>query len=175
MIIFFLTKKVRLIHREDLIITFVICLMIGIGFYLTLFREYERYQKPYRFQNTPLSLPRASGILVEKTTAKNLTSLSKFINERTSKNDYIFSYPYYPMIYFILERRNPSKDLIYEIRLWHQYDHQIILNEIKQKKVKYIVTSYGYVFDSDISHFITKQKEIFKNESFKVFEIPILE
>ena len=149
--------------------------MIGIGFYLTLFREYERYQKPYRFQNTPLSLPRASGILVEKTTAKNLTSLSKFINERTSKNDYIFSYPYYPMIYFILERRNPSKDLIYEIRLWHQYDHQIILNEIKQKKVKYIVTSYGYVFDSDISHFITKQKEIFKNESFKVFEIPILE
>ncbi len=174
MVIFFLTKKVRLIYRGELIITFVICLMIGIGFYLTLFREYERYQKPYRFQNTSLDLPRTKGILIDKTTAENLISLSKFINERTSKNDYIFSYPYYPMIYFILERRNPSKDLIYEIRLWHQYDDQIILNEIKQKKVKYIVTSYGYVFDSDISRFITKQKEVFKNESFKVFEVAIL-
>lgn len=169
MIILFLTKK--LIVRGKFMISFVVCLMIGIGFYLTLFREYYRYNPPYRFQNTPLNLPRARGILVEKATAKNLTSLSKFINERTSKNDYIFSYPYYPMIYFILERPNPSKDLIYEVRLWHQYDDQIILNEIKQKRVKYIVTSYGYVFDSDISHFITKQKEVFKNGSFKVFEI----
>ncbi len=171
MIIFFLTKRGGIVKLK-VIITVVIFLMIGIGFYLTLFREYYRYNPPYRFQNTSLSLPRASGILVEKTTAKNLISLSKFINERTSKNDYIFSYPYYPMIYFILERRNPSKDLIYEIKLWHQYDHIIILNEIKQKKVRYIVTSYGYIFDSDISRFILKQKEIFKNESFKVFEIP---
>ncbi len=171
-IVFFLTKKVKLINRGELIITFVICLMIGIGFYLTLFREYYRYNPPYRFQNTPLNLSRAKGILIEKITAKDLISLSDFINRHTSKNDYIFSYPYYPMIYFILERRNPSKDLIYEIRLWHQYDDQIILNEIKQKRVRYIVTSYGYVFDSDVSLFIQRQNIIFQNESFKVFEIP---
>ena len=66
---------------------------------------------------------------------------------------------------------NISEDLIYEIRLWHQYDDKIILNEIKQKKVKYIVTSFWYVFDSDISRFIAKQKEIFKNSYFKIFEI----
>ena len=160
--------------RLSFLSTGIIIVTILTGFYLTLFREYYRYNPPYRFQNTPLNLPRAKGILIQKTTAENLISLSDFINKRTSKNDYIFSYPYYPMIYFILERRNPSKDLIYEIRLWHQYDDKIILNEIKQKKVKYIVTSYGYVFDSDISRFITKQKEVFKNESFKVFEVAIL-
>ena len=171
MTIFFLTKKVKLIKKQELIITLVICLMIAIGFYLTLFRGYYSYHPPYKFQNTSLSLPRAQGILVEKATAENLISLSRFINERTSKNDYIFSYPYYPMIYFILERRNPSKDLIYEIRLWHQYDDKIILDEINNKKVKYIVTSFGYIFDSDISRFIAKQKEIFKNSYFKIFEI----
>ncbi len=172
-IIFFLTKRIKLINRGELIIAFVICLMIASGFYLTLFREYYRYSPPYRFQNTSLSLPRASGILVDKTTARNLSSLSKFIKDRTSKNDYIFSYPYYPMIYFILERRNPSKDLIYFPRLWHQYDDRIILDEIKNKKVKYIVTTYGYTFDSDMSLFIQKQNIIFQNESFKVFEIYI--
>jgi len=170
-IIFFLANEVKLIDRGKLIITFIIVLMIGIGFYLTLFREYYRYNPPYRLQNTSLNIPRARGIMVEKTMANNLTSLSKFMNQRTLKNNYIFSYPYYPMIYFILNRRNPSKDLIYALRLWHQYDDKIILDEIKNKKVKYIVTSFGYVFDSDISRFIAKQKEIFKNSYFKIFEI----
>ena len=165
MVIFFLKEKAKMIPAV------IICIMILIGFYLTLFREYYRYHPPYKFQNTFLSLPRTRGILVEKVTAENLISLSKFINERTSKNDYIFSYPYYPMIYFILERPNPSKDLIYAPRLWHQYDDKIILNEVKKKKVRYIVTSFGYVFDSDISRFIAKQKEIFKNSYFKIFEI----
>lgn len=164
-VIFFLEKK------EKYIAFSVICLMIGIGFYLTFFSGYYRYHQPYKLQNTQISLPKTQGILTERTTAENLVSLSRFINKNTSKKDYIFSYPYYPMLYFILDRLNPSKDSIYAMRLWHQYDDKIILGEIKQKKVKYIVTAYGYTFDSDISRFIVKQKEVFKNESFKVFEI----
>jgi hypothetical protein len=165
MMIFFSKKK------RNVFASLVLCLMIGIGFYLSLFREYYRYNPPYKFQNTYVSLPKAGGIYTEKTKAENLLALSQFINQHTVKNDYIFSYPYYPMLYFLLERRNPSKDLIYAPRLWHQYDDKIILNEIKKKKVAYIVTTYGYAFDSDLSLFIQKQKKVFNNQTFTVFEV----
>lgn len=165
MCIFFLGKEKKIIPAA------LISLMIIIGFYLSLFREYYRYNPPYKFQNTYVDLSKTGGIFTEKTKAEDLTALYKFINQHTSKDEYIFSYPYYPMLYFLLERPNPSKDLIYFPRLWHQYDDKIVIGEIKKRNVKYMVTAYGYIFDSDLSHFIQKQKIVFENKSFKVFKI----
>lgn len=165
MCVFFLRKEKKIIPAA------LISLMIIIGFYLSLFREYYRYSLPYKFQNSYVDLPKTGGIFTEKTKAENLIALYKFINQHTSKYEYIFSYPYYPMLYFLLERHNPSKDLIYFPKLWHQYDDKIILEEIKKRNVKYMITTYSYIFDSDLSRFIQKQKLVFENKSFRVFKI----
>ena len=88
---------------------------------------------------------------------KNL--IYSFILANTKSNDFILSYPYYPMLYFVLNRPNPSKDLIYFPRLWHQYDDDITLDSIRTKKVKYVVVVYDGIHDSCLSLFIKKQME----------------
>ena len=144
---------------------------ILIGFYLTLFTKSYRYEAPYSKMNTPLSLPRTTGILVEKQQATNIIALSNFIKTHTKQNEYILVYPYAPMLYFILERKNPTKDPIYHQRTWHFYDDEIIRSDMKQKNVKFIVVAGDYIFDTDLSRFIQKQKKVFNSVNFLVYEI----
>lgn len=157
--------------KRKWIFNVTICVMICIGFYLTLFREYYRYSLPYKNYTVISQIPRLKGILLDKETSRGLDNIAHFINLKTSKKEYIFVYPYSPMLYFILERPNPSKDPIYSHPLWHQYTDKEILHEVKMKKTKYIITSGDYAFDADISQFILKQHEIFKSGFFKIFEI----
>ncbi len=157
-------------QKKNILAILMISLMIMIGFYLTLFREYYRYHPPYSAQNTFINLPRTKGIQTDKITADGIMSLANFINSRTQKNDYVFAYPYYPELYFILERRDPSSDIIYFPPLWHQYSDDVILTEVKNKQVKYIIVQNDYLNESKLSRFIQKQKEVFKNKVFIVFK-----
>lgn len=151
---------------------FIICfvfLNVLIGFYLTLFTKSYRYEAPYSKMTTAISLPRTSGILIEKNEATNLVAVSNYIKSHTRKNEYIFVYPYAPMLYFVFERKNPTKDPIYYIRNWHFYDDTVALKDIRQKNVKFIIASGAYKFDTDLSRFIQRQKEVFRSGSLIVF------
>jgi len=118
-----------------------------------------------------LNLPRTQGILVEKDDQQAITKVASFIDNHTTKNDYIFAYPDAPLLYFILDRKNPSKDSLYEIDSWHFYSGQTILKEVKDRHVKYIITQRGYIYDSILSHFVQKQKLVLAIEEFKIFEV----
>lgn len=144
---------------------------ILIGFYLTFFTKSYRYESYYSQTNTQLPLPRTSNILVEKMVADNLIALSYFIKTHTKQNEYILAYPYSPMLYFILERKNPTKDPIYFLRNWHFYDDTVILKDMKQKNVQFIVVSGAYKFDADLSRFIQKQKKVFSSGNLLVYRI----
>ncbi len=108
---------------------------------------------------------------LQKQQAIDLTALSDFMKTNTRKNDYVLVYPYAPMLYFILERKNPTKDPIYHQRTWHFYDDSIILNDMKQKNVKYIIAVGDYKFDADLSRFIQKQKIVFSSPNYLVYKI----
>jgi hypothetical protein len=153
------------------LVMFTVSVTILTAFYLGLFTKSYRYESYYYQYNTYLNLPRTQGILVTKDTAKNVEKISQFINTHTSKKDYIFVYPYSPMLYFLLEKANPSKDALYYLRIWHFYDDKVIISEIKNKKVRYIITSGDYKFNADLSRFILKQKRVLDAEQFQIFEI----
>ncbi len=153
------------------LVTAIVLITIFTGFYLSIFMKSYRYENYYYQYDTFLNLPRTQGILVTKYTAENVKKISQFINTYTSKKDYIFAYPYSPMLYFILERNNPSKDAMYFLRIWHFYDDKVIISEIKNKKVKYIIVDGAYRFDTDLSKFIEKQKRVFDAGQFQIFEI----
>jgi len=144
---------------------------IFIGFYLTFFTKSYRYEEYYLKANTHLSLPRTQTILLEPSDAKALTDASNFINSHTLKNDYILAYPYAPMLYFILDRRNPTKDPIYYLRTWHFYNDSVALKDMQRKNVKYIVTQRSYEFDTDLSKFIQQQKLVLITGDLKIFQI----
>lgn len=144
---------------------------ILLGFYLTIFREYYRYQSPYFSQNTTLNLPRTKNIRIDKPLADDLTSLYKFIQSKTSSNDYIFSYPFSPMLYFIFERNNPSKYSIYYPGYLTEKQEKEVVSEIKSKNVKYIITRSEYKFNTTLSKFIQLQKLVYSKGEFNIFEV----
>lgn len=145
--------------------------LIGIGFYLTLFKEYYRYQPEYRYQKVKLDLPRAQNIYIDQPLAINLATLNLFFLMNTKKSDSILCYPFCPMIYFILERNNPSQFSNYYPGYLNQAQEKNVIKELKMSKVKYIVTFLNYKFDTPISNFIQKQKEVYKAGQFKIFQI----
>lgn len=150
-------------------IVFIILLTILIGFYLTFFAKvYDNY---FFKENTYIDLPKTKGIMLTKFDADSFKAVSSFINSHTRKEDYIFVYPYHPVFYFIFDRKNPSKDAIYQAPSWHFYDDKTIISEIKQKRVKYVIVYRDYRYESDLSRFIIKQKKVYSVGTFIIFEI----
>lgn len=141
------------------------------GFYLTLFKEYYRYHPPYKAQNTPLHLPRAAGILIDKPNAENITAVYSFINTHTKKSDYIFAYPFSPMQYFIFERQNPSRYPIYYPGYLTIEEEKQTIKDIQQKKTAYIITDGGYINGTPLSKWIQKQKKIKEFGQFIIFKV----
>ena len=86
---------------------------IAVGFYLTLFREYYRYQPPYRLQKVQIEIPKMKGVSIDEPLAEDLMSSYLFLVINTKKSDYILNFPFSPMLYFIFERQNPSRYSIY--------------------------------------------------------------
>lgn len=164
-LLFFKNKKVFRYWR------LLVLILIGMGFYLTLFREYYRYQVPYRLQKVPLELAKTQNIKIDQTLATDLTYLNLFVAINTRSEDYIFSYPFSPMLYFILDRKNPSRFTIYYPGYLTEKQEQEVLNDIKLKKVRFVITFLDYKFDTLISKFIQNQNLIFERGQFKIFEI----
>lgn len=164
-LVFFSQKHINKIWLSLMIVS------IGIGFYLTLFREYYRYQPPYLSQNYELNLPKTQGILIDKPLAQSLTTLYSFIGKNTNEGDYILSYPFSPMLYFIFEKQNPSRFSIYFPGYLTTKQEEEVIRELKKRKVKYIITFLEYSFNTPLSLFVQNQNLILENGQFKVFRI----
>ena len=149
----------------------LVIISIGIGFYLTFFREYYRYQPKYSLQNTDLKLNRTKDIEVDRPLSSDLTKVNNFIMDKTSKNDYILAYPFSPMLYFILERNNPSRYSIYYPGYLSNNQEMEVISEMKMKKVKYVITRSNYKFKTPLSYFISNKKIVFSAGTFKIFQI----
>jgi len=147
----------------------VIILNILIGFYLTLFREYFRYLPPYRYQNTAINVPRAKGLLVSKERALAIQGAYYIIAKNTAKNDRIFVYPASPMLYFLFERQNPSKDSFY-VHPYSTYTDDRVIKEIRGSNIKYIVTDGEIKFPSELSKLVQKQHLIYQSDQIRVFK-----
>lgn len=168
-IIFFNNKTFSPTTRT--IFLFIIGVLIASGFVLTLLGNYYRYQPPYYYQRTKLELPRAKNIYVDQPLALQLSNLNLFFLINTKKSDPILCYPFCPMMYFLLERSNPTRFANYYPGYLTKEEENEVIKDIKDRNVKFIITFLSYKFNTPISKFIQKQKRVYEIGQFKVFEI----
>jgi 4-amino-4-deoxy-L-arabinose transferase-like glycosyltransferase len=148
----------------------IMCIVSGL--YLTLFREYYRGQPPYSQQNTPLQTPKAKGILIDSATAQEINSIYTFIHNHTKAYDDIFVYSFSPMLYFLLDRQNPSRYSIYYQKYLTPDEEKATIYDIKKKKVKYIITDWQSDFGdaTPLSAWIAKKKKIQQYVQFSIID-----
>lgn len=150
-------------------------IFILLGFYLTFFTKSYRYDAYFLNETSPLLLPKTRGIMIDETdnVSKQLIPLADYINKYTSENDYIFVYPFHPMLYFVLNRPNPSGIVQFILLEAPEsiYPEEKVLTEIRQHNVKYIITVGTYKYNKKISKFIQQQRIVFHTGGYNVFEI----
>lgn len=149
----------------------LVLILIATGFYLTLFKEYYRYQPQYRYQKTRLDLPRTQNMFIDEPLATDLATLNLFFNINTKKGDYVLSYPFSPMLYFIFDRKNPSYYSIYYPGYLTGNQERSVIADIKNKNVRYIITRSDYKFNTILSKFIQSQKEVHSQGQFNIYQV----
>lgn len=159
-------------HKGLLVIA---VLFIALGFYMTFFTKSFRYEDYFLKERTPLSFEKTKGILIDNDndTFSHLEIVNTFISHHTKKGDYIFVYPFSPMLYFVLDRNNPS-GIVQFILLEAPdvvYSEKKVLHDIKQKHVRYIITAGEYKYNKELSRFIQEQKKVLITGPYTVFEI----
>jgi hypothetical protein len=145
----------------------VVC--IASGFYLTFIREYYRYQPPYRFQTMPLKIPRAQNILLDINSAQSIRSTYAFIDKNTNEDDKVFVYSFSPMLYFLLERENPSRYSIYYRGYLTKQQEEEVLRDIKNENVEYVLGDGYYNSSTPISLWIKDLKVVRKYPLLTVY------
>src|SRR5581483_6871954 len=100
-----------------------IFLLVGVGFYTALFKNYYRWNPPL-WQNTVfLDSPREQIFAFDKVPQ----GLVEYIQSHTKTNEPIFVNYYAPMIYFVSARVNPTKfDLVEPSAFYKPYRGEII-------------------------------------------------
>lgn len=150
----------------------IVTIFIGIGFYLTFFKEYYRYYPGYKYQIASLSMPSAQYVKTTPPTAQSLNSLYSFSKRTFKKDEKVICYPSCPLVYFLLNVDNASGDSIYfPIKTAAVYKESRVLSEIRKKNVRYIITYGNYILITQLSTFIQNQKRIYKDDQFAVFQI----
>ena len=132
--------------------------LIGItallGVYLTFFKGQYRYELPYKVDTAILSLPPAKGLLIYPSYAQDLTVMNTYLDTHTKKSDYIFVYPFSPMLYFLLDRQNLIRYAnLLPGNLTTEEELQTV-KTLKDKKVEFVIIAGNYQFNTPVSQWI---------------------
>lgn len=139
-LVFLSQVKIRLRFVYQLFIA----LTVLSGFYLTFFKGQYRYGLPYQLDTTTVSVPAARGLVVDPATAKYVTVLNDFISTHTQKNDFIFVYPFSPMLYVLLDRQNPTRFANTLPGYLTQSEEKQTIHALQDKHVAYVIAAGNY-------------------------------
>lgn len=142
-------------------------LIMGLGFYTALFKNYYRWDSPLVRQNYFIRDPRAK-IFVDQKFNQIIPEIISEIKKNSTDNDYIFIFPNAPMFYFLTERKNPTRYLNLPLGLHTARQEREAVDDLRQSRVRIILTNetsrdwrYPLISDYILKNF-RKKKEIFE-------------
>lgn len=142
-------------------------LLIGLGFYTGLFKNYYRWDSPIIKQNFFVSNPKAK-ILVDQKFYEVIPRLVSEIKRKSGKEDYIFIFPNASMFYFLTGRKNPTRFIGLAHNFQTRAQEQEIIKALQSKNVRLVLTNepivgndYKIIRKYILDNF-KKKKEIFE-------------
>jgi hypothetical protein len=155
--------------RTYAVIIDLICIVSGL--YLTLVGPYLRYQQPYRYQRVAIEAPRGQGIYVEADLAVGLNDVYRYISAHTGSNDYVFVYSYSPILYFFLERPNPSRYSIYYPGYLTAKEEVATVGDIKAHRVRYVIDDGFDTQSTPLANWVKQQQKVFSSGFYTVYRV----
>lgn len=154
-------------HVKSLYLLLILNILIGV--YLTFFKGHLRYEAPYVQQTVPLKVDYGRHIYTYQSKALGTQELVAFMKSHTTNDDKILVYPFSPMVYFLLDNPNISKDSVFypPTGTMIQEDLTKVLNEERY----YIITIGNYINNTNYSHFISEQEKVFESEFYRVYRV----
>jgi len=120
-------------------ITNLLLLLLVLGS-LTMDDMYTNNSILIRLKNkTLLSYPRLMVYTTEKQ-AEDVKRLVKIIEKETKKDDYIYIVQYYPLYYFITDRRNATRYYFLEAYVYSDEKQREVIKDLEEKDVKLIIS-----------------------------------
>ncbi|OGM18204.1 hypothetical protein A2V61_01385 [Candidatus Woesebacteria bacterium RBG_19FT_COMBO_47_8] len=144
-----------------------IFLFILIGFYKTLFMSYYTFETPYLRLRDPVTI-RGETIIVDE----KYKTIVDFLNDNKDGlfvNRSIFVYSYAPMVYFILDKEPPTRELYTVENLLSKEALVKVVEDLGQAKTDLVLLETWREKDSDITRLIRQNYR--KIETVWDFEI----
>lgn len=133
---------IKNIKKSKIKTAIVVCciLLICIGFYTALWKNYYRWLPPLADNMYFESHQRIKIFAPDH----SLSKITEAIDSQTKPNDYIFTTFYSPIFYFTADRKSPTRfDLFEEFTFYTQYEKEVI-DDIERKKTALIITAEEY-------------------------------
>lgn len=117
-------------------------LLISIGIYTAVFRGYYRWESPIMYHNRYLN--NRIGIFVDEKYFYQVSQLKSYVSLQTNPDDYIYVNYYYPSLYFILNRKNPTRFIYLSSDVIDHKNGNEIIESLKAKNVKLVLTHSAF-------------------------------
>ena len=120
------------------ILTGPLIVLTILGVYNGIFRNYYKWFAPISTSNTLLTSSRAR-ILVHPSDAAIFNTTASYLSNSTNEDKYIFNYGMTPLLYFLSERKSPSRFNTIETRNVEGKNLNILLQELSQNLPSLII------------------------------------
>lgn len=117
--------------------------------YAFINRGYYKWNPPI-FENTFKVEVKKVNVLVSKDAFDIISSLMPYVNKYSKKGDNIFVYRFSPLLYFIFDRRNPTKFEFLPINILSKSDQKEIINALIKTNTKLVISDFNIKEESSL-------------------------
>jgi hypothetical protein len=139
--------------RLALYLTFVF--LIVFGFYTALYKNYYRNPEPIINHNTYLHSPTIQ-LFISADFKKELEALNDLVDKQTTKDDFVYIDAFNPLLYFILERKEPLQRSYLDPSLSLVSYYEEVVGNLVAKEVEIVIANRNASENSILDDFLNK-------------------